>query len=84
MVHQKCRGEVYRYKSPEGELKEVRRLRVPEEKVAWSVLWTEYDPVDLTADYVKTAVWADPDIGEEDFTPKWNTLDGNVSVLLTL
>ena len=80
MVHQKCREKVYRYKTPEGELKEVRRTVVPEEKVPWTVPWPEYEPLDLTADHVKEAVWADPDIGEEDFSPKWNTLDGNVSV----
>ena len=41
--------------------------------------WSEYSPVEFTAPHVKEAVWADPDIGEEGFTPKWNTLDGNVS-----
>ena len=79
MIPEKWPGGMYRYKTPLGELKEVRRLAVPQEKVAWSVPWDEYDPVDFTADHVKEAVWADPDIGEEGFVPKWNTLDGNVS-----
>ena len=80
MIPEKWPGGMYRYKTPLGELKEVRRTAVPEEKVPWTVPWPEYEPLDLTADHVKEAVWADPDIGEEDFSPKWNTLDGNVSV----
>ena len=74
-----CRGPHYTYKTPEGDLKQVARFPVPEEKVGWTVAWADYSPVDFTAPHVREAVWADPDIGEEGFTPKWNTLDGNVS-----
>ena len=79
MIHSKCRGEHYTYKTPEGELKEVRRFPVPDSKVGWTVPWPEYDPVDFTAGLVTGAVWADPEVGEDGFLPKWNTLDGNVS-----
>ena len=78
-VPSKCLSKYYSYKSPEGELKQVARFPVPQEKVDWSVAWSEYRPVEFTAPHVKEAVWADPEIGEEGFTPKWNTLDGNVS-----
>ena len=77
--HQKCRSDHYSYKTPEGELKQVARFPVPQEKVGWAVAWSDYSPVEFTAPHVKEAVWADPDIGEEGFIPKWNTLDGNVS-----
>ena len=77
--HQKCRGGLYSYKTPEGDLHQVARSAVPQEKVGWRVAWSDYSPVEFTAPHVKDAVWADPDIGAEGFTPKWNTLDGNVS-----
>ena len=77
--HQKCRGGLYSYKTPEGDLHQVARSAVPQEKVGWRVAWSDYSPVEFTAPHVKDAVLADPDIGAEGFTPKWNTLDGNVS-----
>ena len=83
-THVKCRRPHYTYKTPEGEVREVARFPVPEEKVGWSVTWSDYRPVDFTASHVRDAVWADPEIGEEGFTPKWNTLDGNVSWSLVL
>ena len=48
--------------------------------------WPEYSPVEFTAPHIVDAVWADPEFGADDFSPKWNTLDGNVSsaVLLLL
>ena len=79
MVHQKCRGENYSFKTPEGELRQVARFPVPEDKVLWTEAWAEYSPEEFTADFVKEAVWADPEIEDAEFVPKWNTLDGNVS-----
>lgn len=39
-----------------------RRFPVPDDKVSWSVLWKEYEPVDYTASVVlNMPVWADPD-----------------------
>ena len=78
MVHEKCRGESYSYKSPEGELLHVARTPVPEDKVQWTQAWPEYSPEEFTADFVREAVWADPEIEDKEFVPKWNTLDGNV------
>jgi len=79
MVHDKCRSDKYTYKTPDGELCHVERTKVPEDKVDWTQSWPEYDPVEFTADFVTQAVWADPDILDSEFVPKWNTLDGNVN-----
>ena len=53
MVHEKCRGESYSYKSPEGELLHVARTPVTEEKVQWTQAWPEYSPEEFTADFVR-------------------------------
>ena len=82
MVHEKCRGEHYSYKTPEGEACQVARCLVPEDKVQWSDAWAEYSPPEFTAEFVREAVWADPDIEDGDFVPKWNTIDGNVSCVV--
>ena len=79
MVHAKCRGENYSFKTPEGEVRQVARFPVPEDKVQWTEAWAEYSPEEFTADFVMEAVWADPEIEDKEFVPKWNTLDGNVS-----
>lgn len=40
-----------------------RRLEVPDERVAWSVEWEGYKPVQYTAPVVQQGpAWADPDI----------------------
>ena len=36
MVHEKCRSELYSYRTGEGELEQVTRFAVPEEKVSSS------------------------------------------------
>ena len=79
MVHEKCRAEYYTFKSPDGQLHQVKRFPVPKEKIPWTLSWPEYQPLEFTSDFVKEAVWADPDIEDKEFVPKWNTLDGNVS-----
>ena len=55
MVHDKCRSDKYTYKSPDGELCNVERTKVPEDKVDWTQSWPEYDPVEFTADFVTQA-----------------------------
>lgn len=59
----------------------VTRFPVPDDKVAWSVEWNDYDPVDYTAPSVKAGpVWADPDVREnKDHKIKWNAVDGKVN-----
>jgi len=79
MVHEKCRCDPYTYRTEDGGVEQVDRFPVPEDKVDWNVGWSEYSPVEFTAQHIVTAVWADPELGAEDFSPKWNTLDGNVN-----
>ncbi|XP_068099930.1 ADP-ribose pyrophosphatase, mitochondrial isoform X2 [Hyperolius riggenbachi] len=57
----------------------VERWPVPPEKVSWSVDWPEYQPVEYTAPPVLAGpVWADPLTSDDDFHPKYNTLDRKV------
>jgi len=74
MVHSKCRGDAYKAGN-----QSVARVSVPDEKVPWSVDWPAYNPPIFTAPFVSSAVWADPDLGTVEFSPKWNSLDGKVN-----
>ncbi|XP_016849025.2 ADP-ribose pyrophosphatase, mitochondrial isoform X1 [Anolis carolinensis] len=57
----------------------VERCEVPNNKVAWSVDWKDYCPVEYTAPSVLAGPqWADPEIGAKDFSPKFNEMDGQV------
>lgn len=78
-MHAVCRGDWYTYRTQEGELEKVARFPVPEDKVDWNTEFSDYSPVEFTAPHIVSAVWADPDLGSEGFSPKWNTLDGNVN-----
>lgn len=69
MMHQKCRQGFYPSSS-------VQRFDVPESKVSWDIEYSEYKPVEYTAPDLKGKPWADPEIGEDSFTPNWNSLDG--------
>ncbi|KAL1138475.1 hypothetical protein AAG570_008538 [Ranatra chinensis] len=56
----------------------VERLTVSDDKVSWKVLWDNYNPPDFTFEHIKKQAWADPEIGDSNFIPSWNKLDGNV------
>ncbi|XP_042545366.1 ADP-ribose pyrophosphatase, mitochondrial-like [Dipodomys spectabilis] len=57
----------------------VVRCHVPNEKVSWLVEWREYNPVEYTASLVLARPqWADPQLGERNFCPRFNERDGNV------
>ncbi|XP_069508147.1 ADP-ribose pyrophosphatase, mitochondrial isoform X2 [Ambystoma mexicanum] len=57
----------------------VTRSQVPADKVSWLQSWPQYQPVEFTAPPVLAGpVWADPEIGTSDFSPKFNQLDGKV------
>ncbi|XP_036618901.1 ADP-ribose pyrophosphatase, mitochondrial isoform X1 [Trichosurus vulpecula] len=57
----------------------VERSQVPNEKVGWLVEWQEYNPVEYTAVSVLAGpMWADPQISERNFSPKFNEKDGHV------
>jgi len=70
MLHQKCRQGLYPFSN-------INRFPVPEEKVPWTVEYSEYKPVVYTAAVVQDKPWADPEINEPIFKPKWNAMDGN-------
>ncbi|KAJ3601312.1 hypothetical protein NHX12_032283 [Muraenolepis orangiensis] len=57
---------------------QIKRFSVPDDKVDWSKVWTQYSPVHHTdASVTKKPTWADPDIGSM-FTPRFNSVDGAV------
>ncbi|XP_054028610.1 ADP-ribose pyrophosphatase, mitochondrial [Dryobates pubescens] len=58
---------------------QVRRSPVPRAKVGWQTEWEDYRPVEYTAGAVLAGPsWADPQIDEEGFAPKFNQRDGEV------
>lgn len=72
MLHIKCRNNIYPRSNQQ-------RLHVPDERVPWSKVWKNYHPPSFTMDYIKGKPWADPEIGNKNFNPKWNDVDGNVN-----
>ncbi|XP_073838055.1 ADP-ribose pyrophosphatase, mitochondrial [Musca autumnalis] len=72
ILHVTCRNNIY----PRSELK---RFSVPDKYVPWSVSFEEYEPSTYTAAHIAGQLWADPDLKDESFRPKWNCLDGNVN-----
>ncbi|KFD55720.1 hypothetical protein M513_03468 [Trichuris suis] len=71
MINRKCRNSFYKST-------QLRRFPVPDEKVSWSVPYLEYDPPEYNATVLKTAAWADPDLSNNGFSPKFNSVDGSV------
>uniref|UniRef100_A0A224YQV3 ADP-ribose pyrophosphatase n=1 Tax=Rhipicephalus zambeziensis TaxID=60191 RepID=A0A224YQV3_9ACAR len=69
-LHTKCRGATYPGTN-------VQRLNVPDDKVPWTVQWPDYKPPEYSIPGLSSKPWADPELGA-DFSPCWNTLDGNV------
>ncbi|NXI16068.1 NUDT9 protein, partial [Irena cyanogastra] len=57
----------------------IERSQVPEDKVGWLTEWKDYNPVEYTAKSVLAGPnWADPQINDEGFSPKFNERDGEV------
>ncbi|XP_026761618.2 ADP-ribose pyrophosphatase, mitochondrial [Galleria mellonella] len=71
-THFKCRGGIY----PRSN---VERFPVPDEKVIWNSEYKQYQPQNYTEASLYGKPWADPDIGNSNFCPKWNAVDGKVS-----
>ncbi|XP_032517622.2 ADP-ribose pyrophosphatase, mitochondrial [Danaus plexippus] len=71
-VHIKCRSRFYPRSS-------IERFIVPDKKVPWSVEFKEYCPKTYNAPSIHGKPWADPDIRNPNFTPKWNDIDGQVN-----
>ncbi|XP_054680525.1 ADP-ribose pyrophosphatase, mitochondrial isoform X2 [Grus americana] len=58
---------------------DVERSLVPEDKVGWLIEWKDYNPVEYTAMSVLAGPnWADPQINDKGFSPKFNERDGEV------
>ncbi|XP_039289116.1 ADP-ribose pyrophosphatase, mitochondrial [Nilaparvata lugens] len=75
-IHHKCRNNNY----PDSS-KKVDRLPVPDEKVPWSVEWSNYHPPYFTSPGVLGKQWAEPEIGEAGFqvkVPENDTSDNSV------
>lgn len=75
MLHQKCRQGFYSSSN-------IKRFEVPEDKVSWDIKYPEYKPVKYTSEVLVGKPWADPDIGEASFKPKWNSTDGKKFTLV--
>ncbi|KAM9026486.1 ADP-ribose pyrophosphatase, mitochondrial isoform 1-T1 [Ara ararauna] len=57
----------------------VERSQVPADKVGWLTEWKDYNPVEYTAKSVLAGpIWADPQINDKGFSPKFNERDGEV------
>uniref|UniRef100_A0A8C6JT45 ADP-ribose pyrophosphatase, mitochondrial n=3 Tax=Melopsittacus undulatus TaxID=13146 RepID=A0A8C6JT45_MELUD len=57
----------------------VERSQVPADKVGWLTEWKDYNPVEYTAKSVLAGPsWADPQINDKGFSPKFNERDGEV------
>ncbi|XP_069674249.1 putative nudix hydrolase 6 [Periplaneta americana] len=74
MLHKKCRQQFYPRTN-----NTVTRLKVPDDKVPWQVVWEEYKPAMYTAPHINGQPWADLDIEDKMFHPKWNEVDGNIN-----
>lgn len=72
MTHIKCRNGVYIFSN-------IARLTVPDELVSWDREWLDYNPPNYTSKGVFNKPWADPDLTDLDFKPKWNEQDGPVN-----
>ncbi|GLG93996.1 ADP-ribose pyrophosphatase, mitochondrial [Gryllus bimaculatus] len=73
MVHVKCRSLHY------PRVGNIIRLQFPDNLVPWNSEWPDYKPNDFTASFVLGKPWADQDVSEPNFCPKWNSIDGNIN-----
>ncbi|XP_052538982.1 ADP-ribose pyrophosphatase, mitochondrial [Tympanuchus pallidicinctus] len=57
----------------------VERTHVPADKVDWLTEWKDYQPVEYTAVSILSGPqWADPQVSDKGFSPKFNERDGQV------
>ena len=81
-THSKARGPVY----PGRAADDPTRTPVPDDKVSWTVVWSDYKPIQYTAASVlKGPVWADPDLISDSSAKigTFNKIDGKVSIYAT-
>uniref|UniRef100_A0A646QDT9 ADP-ribose pyrophosphatase, mitochondrial n=1 Tax=Hemiscolopendra marginata TaxID=943146 RepID=A0A646QDT9_9MYRI len=72
--HIKARGTFYPFTKDK-----VKRFPVPDDKIPWSVPWPEYNPQTFTSPRINKQPWADRDINDRHFKPKWNDFDEKVN-----
>uniref|UniRef100_A0A915KKC8 PH domain-containing protein n=1 Tax=Romanomermis culicivorax TaxID=13658 RepID=A0A915KKC8_ROMCU len=57
----------------------VKRFTLLVDKISWSTPYPNYNPPSYTDPYVLRASWADPELENPNFKPKFNDLDGKVN-----
>lgn len=55
----------------------IERFPVSAKLKDWNIEWKDYKPVPVIIDFGQKP-WADPDIKDVNFHPKWNELDANI------
>ena len=55
-------------------MKKIKRHFVPAGQISWDVPFDHYDPMTFDAPVLTTAPWADPDITNTEFKPKYNQI----------
>lgn len=69
--HVACRNGIY--------AKTIQRFNVPDDLISWSTTFDGYDPPHFESPVLKGKPWADPEISNSAFKPKFNELDGKVN-----
>lgn len=69
MIHHKCIKGLY----PSSK---ILRFEVPEDKVPWCVEFADYQPIEYNSPALTGKPWADPEVNDSSFEPKWNMDDG--------
>jgi ADP-ribose pyrophosphatase len=69
--HIACRNGIY--------AKTIQRFNVPDDLVLWSTSFESYSPENFESPVLKGKPWADPEITNSEFQPKFNELDGKVN-----
>ena len=77
-IHVKCRSPYEYVYLENGQTKKIKRHEVPAGKISWDVPFQIYDPITFNALHLATAPYADPDIKNPDFKPRFNELDGKI------
>ncbi|KAF5290492.1 hypothetical protein FQA39_LY03596 [Lamprigera yunnana] len=72
LLHIKCRSNYYPFGG-------VRRFIFADSLVPWNVSCDDYDPPEYNSPHLTNKPWADPNIDDPNFYPKWNELDGKVN-----
>ena len=55
-------------------MKKIKRHHVPAGQISWDVPFDHYDPMCFDAPHLATAPYADPDIHDTEFKPRFNQI----------